>query len=160
MKFKIKRLIKSMTETPQSKKRSQKNLGYVKHIPGGKRFWKIGNLYQLIKKTQLSFQDYGLAEVSPREHNLFNNRWRDKQANTPFVNLNKNYIVLEPGSVVMLIGKPNYKTIIKTNNFSYYGVFHTPLIDSYQIKVFYENKIGWILVNKNISPKTLFKPVK
>lgn len=41
MKFKIKRLIKSMTEAPQSKKRSQKKLGYVKHIPGEKDFGKL-----------------------------------------------------------------------------------------------------------------------
>ena len=114
-----------MTEHPPSRKKSQKKIGYVKHIPGGKRFWKVGNLYQLKKGIQFSFNSFGIDKVSMREHRIFNNYWREKNKNNPFLSLVKDWINLQKGSIVMLLNKPDYKTIISENLNNSYFVFNT-----------------------------------
>jgi len=160
MKLKIKQLTAAMTEHPQNKKKSHKKIEYLEHIPGGKRFWRVGNLYELKKGIQLSFHNFGIEKVSAREHKIYNNNWRERNKNNPFLSLAKDWISLQKGSIVMLIEKPDYKTVLAEEQNSMYFLFNTPLVNSYQIKVFYQNKIGWILLNKDISPRVFFDPIK
>lgn len=146
------------------RKELTKKISYIKHIPGGKRFWKIGRLYQLKKKLVVSVNHFNLVEVCSREHRKSNVRWKENPPYAPWYHPNENWFDLEKDSIIMLINKPNYKSIIdntkidNTKNHIYY-LHKTPLIDSYQIHVQSEKKIGWILLNKNISPKIFFKPV-
>lgn len=127
-------------------------LDHVDHIPGGKRFWKVGRLYQLTEVVMLYSQKTDLVEVKRKTHRRNNWRWQNNNIFNPFISVHEPQSRIEKGSIFMLLAKPDYKTIN--------GGSGDVLTGKYQLKVLCNEKIGWIHVSTRLSPRQYCFPVK
>ena len=128
-------------------------LSHVDHIPGGKRFWKMGGIYQVNVAVAIASAKIELIETNRKRHRRTNVRWRGNDL-IDYPNKQIFFTRIDKGSIFILLGKPDYKTIIGTNNPPH------DLCEAYQIKVLCNEKIGWIQLNKNLSPRHYCSPVK
>ena len=130
-------------------------LSHVKHIPGGKRFWKVGGIYRLNVAVAIASAKIELVEANRKRHRRTNDRWRGVANDLiDYPNNRVSFTRLDKGYIFILLGKPDYKTIIGTNNPPH------DICEAYQIKVLCNEKIGWIQLDKNISPRYYCSPVK
>jgi len=128
-------------------------LSHVGHIPGGKRFWKVGGIYQVNVAVAIASAKIELIETNRKRRRRTNVRWRGNDL-IDYPNKQIFFTRIDKGSIFILLGKPDYKTIIGTNNPPH------DLCEAYQIKVLCNEKIGWIQLNKNLSPRHYCSPVK
>ena len=128
-------------------------LSHIDHIPGGKRFWKMGGIYQVNVAVAIASAKIELIETNRKRRRRTNVRWRGNDI-IDYPNKQIFFTRIDKGSIFILLGKPDYKTIIGTNNPPH------DLCEAYQIKVLCNEKIGWIQLNKNLSPRHYCSPVK
>lgn len=121
-------------------------LSHVDHIPGGKRFWKVGRIYQLNCTVGYQTNPTHMVELRKKDHRYRNMRWE--------VNEHFNYgdFILNKSDIFILLAKPNYKTVR--------GVGGGSLDGNYQIKVLCNENIGWIKIRNDLSPRYYCTPVK
>ena len=121
------------------------DISHVDHIPGGKRFWKVGRAYQLRASVYIFKDKIGIMPVLKKYHRKTNQRWIE--AYTVHDHL------AEKGSLFILLRPPCYKTVLKAKDGS-------ALESCYQIKVLCGEKIGWIKLGSSCSPRQYCSPVK
>jgi len=122
------------------------DISHVDHIPGGKRFWKVGSVYQLRANICMFKNKLGIMPALKKYHRKTNQLWIEG-----FGDVNDQ--LSEKGSLFILLRPPSYNTIINSNNKSL-------LQNCYQIKVLCKEKIGWFKLFSNISPRSYCSPVK
>lgn len=128
--------------------RKRGQLSYITHIPGGKRFWKVGRLYKAKADFYLYPEYFELTKSSRSIHRRHNIRWISPWAPSPkSKHVSKNTIIL-------LLSNPKYLT----NKF-----LPSEKIDKgnfYQIQVLCNENIGWIHLSFNKSPRCFFSTIK
>ncbi len=129
-------------------------LAHVDHIPGGKRFWKVGRLYQLTEFVMLYSQKTDLVEVKQKTHRRNNRRWQNNNLFNPFIPGHEHMHRIEKGSIFMLLAKPDYKTVIDA------ALTSDTLVESYQLNILCNEKSGWIHLSHRLSPRCYCSPLK
>ena len=141
-------------DSPTAKKFPKRGrLAHVDHIPGGKRFWKVGHLYQLTEFVMLYSQKTDLVEVKQKTHRRNNSRWLNNNVYNPFIPGQEPRHRIEKGSIFMLLAKPDYKTVIGNTN-------GDTLAGSYQLNILCNEKSGWIHLSHRLSPRYYCSPLK
>lgn len=141
------------TNSPKHRRRGR--LHHIDHIPGGKRFWKVGAIYKTIKTIFLMSNKKEMVEVERKIHRRNNVRWI----------VNSSGIIVEPlleNTVFILLRPPNYHDVEHMSSpWSGYGVkYHTKVYPEYQIKILAGEHIGWIWLPAKNSPREYCIPVK
>lgn len=140
--------------SPTTRKLPQRGrLAHVDHIPGGKRFWKVGRLYQLTEFVMLYSQKTDLVEVKKKTHRRNNIRWLNNNVFNPFIPGQEPRHRIEKGSIFMLLAKPDYKTVIGS-------ISGDTLAGSYQLNILCNEKSGWIHLSHRLSPRCYCSPLK
>lgn len=141
-------------DSPTTKKFPQRGrVTHVDHIPGGKRFWKVGRLYQLTEFVMLYSQKTDLVEVKQKTHRRNNIRWFNNNVFNPFIPGQEPRHRIEKGSIFMLLAKPDYKTVIGS-------ISGDTLAGSYQLNILCNEKSGWIHLSHRLSPRCYCSPLK
>lgn len=126
-------------------------LSHVDHIPGGKRFWKVGRIYQLNASVGLWSAPTHMVELTKKDHSRRNMRWNVNEQFS-YASHIRDFGTLNKSDIFILLAKPDYKTVR--------GRGGGTLDGNYQIKVLCNEKIGWIKVRNDLSPRYYCSPVK
>lgn len=129
-------------------------LGHVDHIPGGKRFWKVGRVYQTQEFVSVCKVKIELIEADRKLHRRTNVRWSSSET----VARTKDVFAihrLEKDSIFILLANPDYKTIQSNVLFGFDNLF-----GNYQLKILCNEKILWLCMPINISPRHYCFPIK
>ena len=121
------------------------DISHVDHIPGGKRFWKVGRAYQLRASVYIFKDKIGIVPVLKKYHRKKNQRW--------FEAYHDHDHLTEKGSIFILLRPPSYITVLNSND-------RSSMQGCYQIKVLCGEKIGWIKIGSSYSPRQYCFPVK
>lgn len=130
---------------PSNRYSHRGDLTHVDHIPGGKRFWKVGQLYRVVRNGSWVLFDrkYELVEAAKWLHRKTNQRLDDAPASHTGL--------LEKHSLFILLRPPSYVSIVNG--------FH-PMNEAYQINVLNNEKVGWLTLYANRSPREYCVPVR
>lgn len=129
-------------------RRKRGQLSYITHIPGGKRFWKVGRLYKAKAAFNLYPEYFELAKSSRSIHRRYNIRWLQPD---PFTTKSKQ---ISKNTIILLLSKPKYLT----NKFL--PLEKIDIGNYYQIQVLCNENIGWIHLSFNKSPRCFFSTIK
>lgn len=124
-------------------------LTHIKHIPGGKRFWKVGAIYKLkLNNFLMLVSKDNIIQATRAEHRRFNIRHIRR------LPPNVKPIVLPKETIVMLLKNPTYMVNITERSD---GVRSEGI---YEIKVLCNDQVGWISLSMSRSPREYFSRIR